>query len=78
MYLQPLNRNDVFVTADKNLPYQQNLSNRSLRVVVLDSSSTRPDHLMPLLVQVSSLVVSLPVRASIWINDSGKVAVIES
>ncbi len=31
---------DVFITADKNLPYQQNIASRIIRIVVLDSSST--------------------------------------
>jgi predicted nuclease of predicted toxin-antitoxin system len=64
---------DVFITADKNLQYQQNLGNCSIRIVVLDSSSTRPDRLIPLMVQLSSLVESLPVGAAIQINDAGDV-----
>ncbi|NJO40554.1 MAG: DUF5615 family PIN-like protein [Cyanobacteria bacterium CRU_2_1] len=69
---------DAFVTADKNLPYQQNLRNRSLRVIILDTGSTRPSHLMPLVVQVSSLVASLSIGTSIQINDAGEVTVIHS
>ena len=34
---------DAFITADKNLPYQQNLTNIILRIIILDSRSTRPD-----------------------------------
>jgi predicted nuclease of predicted toxin-antitoxin system len=64
---------DVFITADKNLQYQQNLENRFIRIVVLDSSSTRPDRVIPLMVQVSSIVESLPVGAAIRINDAGDV-----
>ena len=41
---------DVFITADKNLQYQQNLESYSIRIVVLDSISTRPDRLIPLMV----------------------------
>ena len=48
---------DVFITADKNLQYQQNLASRFIRIVVLNSSSTRPDRLIPLMVLVSSIVV---------------------
>jgi predicted nuclease of predicted toxin-antitoxin system len=69
---------DVFITADKNLQYQQNLESRFIRIVVLDSSSTRPDHLMPLMVQLSSIVESLSVGAAIRINDAGKVVSISS
>ena len=64
---------DVFITADKNLQYQQNLASRLIRIVVLDSSSTRPDHLIPLMVQLSSMIESLPVGAAIRINETGDV-----
>ena len=36
---------DVFITADKNLPYRQNLASRVITIVVLDSGGKRPDHL---------------------------------
>ena len=65
---------DVFVTADKNLIYQQNLRNRAIRIVVLDSSNTKPDRLLPLIVQVVSLVSSLSTGAVVRIDDIGKVA----
>lgn len=64
---------DVFITADKNLQYQQNLANRFIVIVVLDSSSTRPDRLIPLIVQVSAIVESLQVGAAIRINEAGEV-----
>jgi predicted nuclease of predicted toxin-antitoxin system len=67
---------DVFITADKNLQYQQNLASRLIRIVVLDASSTRPDHLIPLMVQISSIVESLSVGAAIRINDAGEVVAI--
>jgi hypothetical protein len=35
---------DAVITADKNLPYQQNFSDLALRILVLDTMSTRPDH----------------------------------
>jgi predicted nuclease of predicted toxin-antitoxin system len=37
---------DALITADKNLPYQQNLTNRTLRIIILDSRSTRPEYLL--------------------------------
>ena len=40
---------DVFITADENLPYQQNLASCGMRIVVLETSSTRPDRLCTLL-----------------------------
>ncbi|WP_256871635.1 hypothetical protein [Nostoc sp. TCL26-01] len=50
---------DVFITSDKNLPYQQNLRNLSLRVFVFNTSSTRPAHL---------LYASATILSS-WLND---------
>jgi predicted nuclease of predicted toxin-antitoxin system len=64
---------DVFITADKNLTFQQNLSDYSLRVIVLDSSSTRPEHLLPLMIRVSALISSLPTGAIIRVNDAGEI-----
>ena len=40
---------DVFLTADQNLPYQQNLTGHSIRVVVLAAVSNRVVDLVPLL-----------------------------
>src|SRR5260370_14228891 len=36
---------DVLVTVDTNLRYQQNLTRRKIAIVVLQSSSNRPQHL---------------------------------
>jgi predicted nuclease of predicted toxin-antitoxin system len=40
---------DVFVTADQNLQYQQNLKNHEIRVVVLAAVTNRVVDLVPLL-----------------------------
>jgi len=64
---------DAFITADKNLPYQQNLNNLTIRIIVLDSNRTRPDHLAPLIITVSALLASLSVGAVIRINDAGEI-----
>jgi len=40
---------DVFLTADQNLQYQQNLKDYAIRVVVLAAVSNRVDDLVPLL-----------------------------
>jgi predicted nuclease of predicted toxin-antitoxin system len=61
---------DAFITADKNLRYQQNLLGKTLRIIVLDASSTRPDHLLPLMERISEMIISLPARVVISINDS--------
>ena len=64
---------DVFITADKNLPYQQNLLRRMIRVVILDTQTTRPDYLVPLMKKISQLILSLPIGSSILINDLGEI-----
>ena len=38
---------EVFITADKNLPYQQNLGSLKIRLVVLNGKNTRPAYLVP-------------------------------
>ena len=64
---------DVFVTSDKNLPYQQNFRVITLRVLVLNTLTTRPDYLLPLIIQVSELLESLAPSSVTLINDEGKV-----
>ncbi|MBR8838797.1 MAG: DUF5615 family PIN-like protein [Stigonema ocellatum SAG 48.90 = DSM 106950] len=64
---------DVFITADKNLPYQQNLRGLTLQVVVLDALSTRPDYLLPLITQINGLLQSLAPGSVTLINDAGVV-----
>jgi len=64
---------NVFITADKNLRYQQNLTNKILRIVILDSRSTRPDYLLPLMEQISEFVLSLSTSSVVSINDMGEI-----
>ena len=64
---------DVFITSDKNLPYQQNLQNLALRVVVLNASSTRPDYLLPLIMQIIPLLQSLAPGSVTLIDDAGDI-----
>lgn len=64
---------DAFITADKNLFYQQNLTGIILRVIILYSSSTRPDHLLPLMEKISEILSSLSVGTSVLINDAGEI-----
>ncbi|PZU98014.1 MAG: hypothetical protein DCE90_05875 [Pseudanabaena sp.] len=61
---------DAFITADKNLRYQQNLAGKSLRTIVLDTRSTRPDYLLPLMERISEVITSLLAGVVISINDS--------
>jgi predicted nuclease of predicted toxin-antitoxin system len=64
---------DVFITADKNIPYEQNLASRGIRIAILDSRSTRPDHLLPLMRQLSTIIDSIAPGSAIRINDAGDV-----
>ncbi|MEH2360264.1 DUF5615 family PIN-like protein [Nostoc sp.] len=67
---------DIFITADKNLPYQQNLQCLTLQVVVLDAKSTRPDYLLPLIIHINGLLQSLIPGSVTLINDAGEVTVL--
>ncbi|AFZ46614.1 hypothetical protein Cyast_0638 [Cyanobacterium stanieri PCC 7202] len=67
---------DVFITADKNLPYQQNLSNSSLKVIVLNTSSTNPKHILPLIQKVSRLINDVALGV-VLIDDTGNITKFE-
>jgi predicted nuclease of predicted toxin-antitoxin system len=68
---------DVFITADKNLPFQQNLSIYAIRIVVLDVSNTKPGHLLPLMVQLSNELDTLFGNArAIMLNDTGEITLL--
>jgi predicted nuclease of predicted toxin-antitoxin system len=64
---------DVFITADKNLRYQQNLIGITLRVVILDSRSTRPNYLLPLMENISEAISNLSAGVVVSINDAGEI-----
>ena len=57
---------DAFVTVDKNLPYQQNLTTLPIAVIVLDAMSIELPALLPLMsaleLQLSSLMPKTYVR----------------
>ncbi len=50
---------DVFVTADQNLQYQQNLAYAEIAIVVLVVPNTRLESILPLMPQVSTALQSL-------------------
>jgi len=50
---------DVLVTVDKNLPYQQNLSGRTIAVVILEVRKTTLDDLLKLMPDVLSALPKL-------------------
>ena len=53
---------DVFVTVDKNLPYQQNLATLPLAIIVLDAHSNELSVLLPLLPKLEATLGNLPPR----------------
>jgi hypothetical protein len=53
---------DAFVTVDKNLPYQQNLTSLPLAVIVLDAVSNELLALQPLLPALERALLSLKPR----------------
>ena len=52
---------DVFVTVDRNLPYQQNLPKYNIAVVVLRAKSNRLADLQPLVPELLSVVQTVPI-----------------
>lgn len=52
---------DVFVTVDRNLPYQQNLAKYKLAVVVLRAKSNRLADLQPLVPKLLSTLPTAPI-----------------
>ena len=65
---------DVFLTADQNLPFQQNLAKMELRVIVLVAPSNTLEDLMPLVPAVLQTIEHIQpgqvVRVGNW-NASG-------
>ena len=53
------NEFDVFITVDRNLPFQQNLSKFNVAVVVLQATSNRLADLKPLAPKVLAILASL-------------------
>ena len=55
-------RFDAFITADRNLEFQQNLLNLPIAVVVLIARKNRVQDLEPLLPELATLLNDLPAR----------------
>jgi predicted nuclease of predicted toxin-antitoxin system len=53
---------DAFVTVDKNLPYQQNLTTLPVAVIVLDAVSNELSALLPLLPSLEQVPLPLKPR----------------
>lgn len=49
---------DVFLTVDKSIPYQQDLSRLDLAVVVLEAETNSLEDLVPLMTRVSNVLTT--------------------
>lgn len=59
---------DAFITIDKNLPYQQNLSNLALAVIVLDALSNELAALLPLVARLEQTLTTLTPRTYVKVG----------
>ena len=50
---------DVFITIDKNMPHQQNLSSSKLGIIVMNCISNRIEDLRPLSLAVLELLLTI-------------------
>lgn len=50
---------DVFVTTDKGIPFEQNLSSLSIAIVLLETRSNRFEDLVELLPQLNEIMQSI-------------------
>ena len=63
---------EAFVTVDKNMPFQQNLSMLPMALVVLDSLSNERHHLVPLLPRLERELAELKSRSYVLVrSDAG-------
>jgi predicted nuclease of predicted toxin-antitoxin system len=61
---------DVLITVDRNLPFQQNLTNFDLAVIVLQAGSTRLAALKPLVPEILAVLGNVEKGASTVIGES--------
>jgi hypothetical protein len=59
---------DVFITVDKNLPYQQNLAALPIAVVVLDTLSVELPALLSLMPKLERALLSHQARACVRVG----------
>jgi len=64
-----VSRFDAFVTVDKNLPYQQNLSNLPVAVVVLRAVSNELSSLLPLIPALEEALRSLRAGSCVQVGS---------
>ena len=64
---------DVFVTADRNLRFQQNLAQFAIGVIVLGARSTKLENLPPLVVELRRAIEAVQPRQLIVVpEETGK------
>jgi hypothetical protein len=61
-------RVDVFLTADQNLEYQQNLGNLPVAVIVLMAKTNRIQDIRPLIPRVVEQLTKLPPRTLVRVG----------
>lgn len=59
---------DAFITVDKNLPYQQNLSTLPVSVVLLDAYSNELGVLLPLVPNLEQALSSLNAKTYVRVS----------
>jgi hypothetical protein len=67
--LAAANRFDAFVTVDKRLPHQQNLTTLPIAVVVLDAISNELSSLLPLVPALDQALATLAPRTCIKVGS---------
>lgn len=60
---------DVFLTGDRNLAFQQNLTKFDLAVIVLEATSTRLADIAPLMPQVLAVLATIQPKEVIRIGQ---------
>jgi len=63
-----VNEFDVFITVDKNLPYQQNLSTLPVAVIVLDAASNELSSLRDLVAALETALLAIAPRTYIFVG----------
>lgn len=62
------NNFDIFLTIDKNLIYQQNYSNFKPTIVVINSDSSKLEHLIPFVNEFEKLLPTFKPNSSYILN----------
>ena len=63
------NEFDVWVTADQNIEYQQNLSRFNIAVVVLVAPNNRLETLLPIILKLRKALLSIRPHQVVYIDS---------